>query len=153
MSTVTTSAARRLDVLHPLVGAATGAAVFALSMASGDLFDRNASPQDGPATSLGEIVAYAGLVLVAVLIAVWLGARARAGSPRRLSATALGLAVASALTLVAFWSGWPHVYGAVAVALAIEHRRRVGSFSGPTLTALILGTVAFLAAATICVLG
>lgn len=153
MSTLITSPARRLDLLHPLVGAATGAAVFALTMTSGDLFDLNADPHEGPATSLAEIGAYAGLVLGAVLIAVWLGARALAGSPRRLSATALGLAVASAVTFVAFWSGWPHVYGAVAVALALEYRRRVGSFSGPTLTALILGTVAFLAAATICVLG
>jgi len=153
MSTITTSPSRHLDVLHPLVAAATGAAVFALTLTSGDLFDLDAESHEGPATSFAEIGAYAGLVLAAVLIAVWLGVRARAGSPRRLSATALGLAVASAVTFVAFWSGWPHVYGAVAVALALEYRRRVGSFSGPTLTALVLGTVAFLAAAAICVLG
>jgi len=153
MSTITTSPSHHLDVLHPLVAAATGAAVFALTLTSGDLFDLNAESHEGPATSLGEIGAYVGLVLSVVLIAVWLGVRARAGSPRRLSATALGLAVASAVTVVAFWSGWPHVYGAVAVALALEYRRRVGSFSGPTLTALVLGTVAFLAAAAICVLG
>jgi hypothetical protein len=77
--------------------------------------------------------------------------RARAGSPGRLSATALGLAVAAAVTLVAFWSGWPQVFGAV--ALAVEHRRRVGSFSATTLAAPMLGAIAFIAAAIICVLG
>jgi len=153
MSTLTTSRSRRFDVLHPVVAAAIGGAVFALTLTSGELFDLNADPHEGPALTLGEFGAYAGLVLSAILIAVWVGARARAGSPRRLSATALGLAVASAVTFVAFWSGWPHVYGAVAVALALEYRRRVGSFSGPTLIALVLGAVAFVAAAVICVLG
>jgi hypothetical protein len=152
MSTVTTTS-HRLDVLHPLIAAATGAATFGLTMTAGQVFDLNADKDGGRATSAGEIALYVGLVGVAILIAVWLGVRARAGSPRRLSATALGLGIAAAVTFVAFWSGWPHVFGAVAVVLAVDHRRRVGSFSATTLAALILGAVAFIAAAITCLLG
>jgi len=98
----------------------------------------------------GRIVA---LVVAAGVIAVWLAQRARAGSPRRLAATALGLSIAAAATYVAFWSGWPHVFGAVAVVLAIEYRRRVGSFAPTTIIALSLGAIALVAAAITCVFG
>jgi hypothetical protein len=152
MSTATTTS-HRLDVLHPLIAAAIGAVTFGLTMTVGDAFGINADPPGGPATTVLEIALYVGVVLAASLIAVWLGLRARTGSPRRLSATALGLAIASAATYVAFWSGWPHVFGAVAVVLAVEHRRRVGSFSAATLTALVLGAIAFIAAAITGVLG
>ena len=152
MSTATTTS-NRLDVLHPLIAAATGAVTFGVTMIAGDVFDLNTDSDTGPATSGWEIALYVGLVVAAMLIAVWLGLRARAGSPRRLSRTALGLAIAAAVTYVAFWSGWPQVFGAVAVVLAVEHRRRVGSFSAATLTALILGAIAFIAAAFTCVLG
>jgi hypothetical protein len=152
MSTASTTS-HRLDVLHPLIAAAIGAVTFGLTMTVGDAFGINADPPGGPATTVLEIALYVGVVLAASLIAVWLGLRARTGSPRRLSATALGLAIASAATYVAFWSGWPHVFGAVAVVLAVEHRRRVGSFSAATLTALVLGAIAFIAAAITGVLG
>ena len=152
MSAITTTS-HRLDPLHPLIAAATGAATFGLAMIAGDVFDLNSDTETGPATSVLEIALYVGLVLVASVIAVWLGLRARAGSPRRLSGTALGLAIASAATFVVFWSGWPQVFGAVAVALAIEHRRRIGSFSAATLTTLVLGAIAFIAAAVTCLLG
>lgn len=152
MSTATTTS-NRLDVLHPSIAAAIGAVTFGLTMTAGEAFGLNSDPDGGPATTLAEIALYVGIVVAAMLIAVWLGLRARAGSPRRLSATALGLAIAAAVTYVAFWSGWPQVFGAVAVVLAVEHRRRVGSFSAATLTALILGAIAFIAAAVTCVLG
>jgi hypothetical protein len=152
MSTATTTS-HRVDVLHPLIAAATGAVTFGLTMTAGDAFGINSDPDGGPATTVLEIALYVGLVAAAILIAVWLGLRARAGSPSRLSGTALGLAIASAATFVAFWSGWPHVFGAVAVALAIEHRRRVGSFSAATVTALVLGAIAFVASAVTCVIG
>ena len=130
MST-TTATSNRFDVLHPLIAAAAGAVVFGLTMTVDELFGFNSEPDGGPATTLPEIALYVGIVVVAILIAVWLGLRARAGSPGRLSATALGLAIASAATYIAFWSGWPHVFGAVAVVLAVEYRRRVGSFPPP----------------------
>jgi len=152
MSTANTTS-HRTDVLHPLIAATTGAATFGLTMTAGEAFGLNADPDGGPATSAMEIALYVAVVVAAILIAVWLGLRARAGSPRRLSATALGLAITAAVTFVAFWSGWPHVFGAVAVALAVEHRRRVGSFSATTLTALVLGAIAFIAAAITCLLG
>lgn len=152
MSTTTTTSTR-LDLLHPLVAGAIGAVTFGLTMIAGELFELNSGPDGGPATPLSEIALYVGILVAATLIAVWLGVRARAGSPGRLAATALGLAIASAATYIAFWSGWPHVFGAVAVVLAVEHRRRVGSFSAATLTALILGAIAFAAAAITCVFG
>jgi hypothetical protein len=152
MSTATTTS-NRFDVLHPVIAAATGAVTFGLTMIAGDVFDLNTDSDTGPATSGWEIALYVGIVVAAMLIAAWLGLRARAGSPRRLSATALGLAIAAAVTYVAFWSGWPQVFGAVAVVLAVEHRRRVGSFSAATLTALILGAIAFIAAAITCLFG
>jgi hypothetical protein len=152
MNTITTTT-HRIDVLHPAVAAVTGAATFALAMTAGDVFSLNSDPDGGPATSAGEIAAYLGLVTAAILIAAWLGLAARAGSPRQLSATALGLAIAAAVTFIAFWSGWPQVFGAVAVVLAVEHRRRVGSFSVTTVSALALGAIAVIAAATAGLLG
>jgi hypothetical protein len=152
MSNVTTTS-HRFDLLHPLIAAAVGAVTFGLTMTAGDAFGINSDPDGNAATTALEVAAYVGLVLVASLVAIWLGLRARAGSPKRLSATALGLAIASAATFIGFWSGWPHVFGAVAVALAVEHRRRVGSFSAATLIALVLGAIAFIASAITCLLG
>lgn len=152
MSTLTTTS-HRIDALHPLVAATAGAVTFALAMTAGEVFDLNADAGGGPATSWGEIAAYVGLALAGMLVAVWLGLRARAGSPRRLSATAIGLAIAAGVLFVAFWSGWPQIFGTVAVVLALEHRRRVGSFSAATLAALVIGASAFVASAIICVLG
>lgn len=152
MSTLTTTS-HRIDVLHPLVAATAGAVTFALAMTAGEVFSLNADAPGGPATSWSEIAAYLGLVLAAMLVAVWLGLRARAGSPKRLSATALGLAIGAAVLFVAFWSGWPQILGAVAIVLALEHRRRLGSFSATSVASLVVGAIAFVASAVICVLG
>lgn len=153
MSTVTVRSVPRLDALHPVIAAGLGALTFATTMIAGDLLGLNADADGGPGTSLLDVAAYAGLVLAACGIAVWAGARARAGVPGRLSRTALGLALASAVTFVGFWSGWPHVFGAVAIALALEHRRRVGSFSGVAAAALVLGAISFVATSFICLVG
>jgi hypothetical protein len=152
MST-TTSSSHRLDVLHPLLAATAGALIFGLTMIAGEVFDLNADPAEGPAITAGEIALYVGIVVAAGVVAVWLGMRARAGSPTRLAATALGLSIAAAATYIAFWSGWPHVFGAVAVVLAMEHRRRVGSFAPSTIIALSLGALALVAAAITCLFG
>lgn len=141
----------RLDALHPLVAAGIGATTFATTMVAGDLFDLHA--KEGANPGLAELGAYAGFVAVEMAIAVWLGIRARSGTPRRLSGTALGLSLVAAVAFVGFWSGLPHIFSAVAIVLALEHRRRVGSFSGPTTTALGLGAVAFVATSVICLYG
>jgi hypothetical protein len=153
MSTVTVRSGNRFDLLHPLLAACTGAAGFAATMVAGDLFDLNADADQGPGTSLPEVGAYAGLVLVAAALAVWLGVRARAGGPRRVAGTALGLTLASAATVLGFWSGWPHIFAAVGVVLALEYRRRVGSFSGAAGAALALGAISFVATSYICLVG
>ncbi len=151
MTTATIRSSHRFDVLHPLVAVGVGAVTFAATMVAGDLFDLQA--EEGGNPGLAELAAYAGLVLVAAAIALWLGGRARAGAPSRLSVTALGLSLASAVTFVAFWSGWPHIFSAVGIVLALEHRRRVGSFSGVTTSALILGVVVFAATSLLCLTG
>ncbi len=138
---------------RPLVAALTGAAVFIVAMAAGQVFDLNADASDAPATTFGELVVYAVLVLAVVALATWLGHRGLAGAPDRLARHALGLALGSAITFVAFWSGWPQVLGATAVALAVEHRRRIGGWSGVAGTAAVLGAVALVASAYVCVIG
>jgi hypothetical protein len=153
MSTTISRPAHHLDLLRPLAAAGVGAVTFAAAMTAGEVFDLNADSADAPGTSTSEVMAYAGIVLVAGIVAVGLAVWALGGTPRRVSATALGLAIAAAATFVAFWSGWPLVYGAVAVFLALEHRRRVGGFSGASATALGLGATAFVAAAVFCVIG
>src|SRR5947209_4938680 len=47
-----------------------------------------------------------------------------------LARTALILAIVAVLAFVAFWAGWMHIFGAIAVVLAVESRRRVGSYGG-----------------------
>ena len=153
MTMTSTAPTRRLDVLHPVVAATFGAAVFAVAMIAGSVFDLNSDSADAPSTTAGDIAGYVGLVLVAAAIATWLGVRARAGTPRRLAVTALGLGLASAATFVGFWSGWPQIFGAVAIALSFEYRRRVGSLSAPALIGLILGLLSFAASAFVCVIG
>lgn len=153
MSTITQTALRRMDVLHPLVASAAGAITFAVAMTAGEVFDLNSDGADAPATTVSDVLAYAGLVLAAVALAVWLGSRARAGTPDRLARYALGIAIGAALTFVAFWSGWPHVLGATALVLALEHRRRVGGFSFGTATSALVGTAALVAATVTCVIG
>ena len=152
MSTTTVARPLRADATRPALAALFGALVFALTMTLGDVLDLQSDTAD-TGLAFTELLTYVGLVLVAVSVATWLGARAWAGPPQRLARTALGLAVAAAVTFVGFWSGWPEVFGAVAVALALEHRRRVGSFSVTTLIALVLGGLALVLAGYLCVTG
>ena len=153
MSTITTQPAQRVDVLHPLVASSVGAGTFIATMVAGDVLGLNSDGDDAPATTLQDLAWYAGLVLVGVTLAVWLGTRARSGTPDRLAKASLGFALASAATFIGFWSGWPHILAAVGIALALEHRRRVGAFSGITVAALAIGAVCFIATSWICLVG
>jgi hypothetical protein len=136
---------------HPAAAAAVGVLTFGLSVAAGQLFDLNANP-DQPFEAQ-DLVFYVLSAAAGVAIAVGVGMWAWRGTPGRLAGAALGLALAAAATFVVFWSGWPIIFGAVAVGLAAEHRRRLGSFSGMTMAALVLGALAFVAAAYVCVTG
>ena len=152
MGTIASGATTRVDLRRPALAAAVGVTAFAAAMVSGEVFDLNAGSADrGTLTS--QIGLYAAIVLVAVVGAVWLGARALSSHPRRLAATAMGLALASLVTVLGFWSGWPHVFAAVAAFLALEHRRRVGSFAAAAVAALLVAVVAFVAASYLCVFG
>ena len=123
-------------------------------MAASVAFDLNADGRDGDASfDWNELWFYVVSPLVAVALASWLGRRALAGSPQRLARTALGLALAAGATVVVFWTGWPLVFGAVAAALGLEHRRRVGSFAPVAVAATVIGSLALLVSAWICVTG
>lgn len=153
MSTITRQSSRRLDVLHPVIASTVGAVTFAVTMVAGDVLNLNADAADAPDTTLQDLGSYAGLVLVGFGLAVWLGARARSGPPDKLAKASLGFALASAVTFIGFWSGWPHMFAAVGIALSIEYRRRVGAFSGMTLSALLLSSACFIATSWICLVG
>jgi signal transduction histidine kinase len=152
MST-TTRPDQRVDVLHPLVASTVGAVTFAATMVAGDLFELNSDAEDAPATTLQDLAWYAGLVLVGFGLAVWLATRARSGTPDKLARASLGFAVASVVTFIGFWSGWPHIFAAVGVALSLEYRRRVGAFSGIAVAALAVSTACFIATSFVCLTG
>jgi hypothetical protein len=152
MTTISHTRPGSRELSQPLTAALAGAAVFALAMTAGEVLGLN-SDGGSSTTTWGDLAAYAGLVLAAVALATWLGARARSATPDRMARYALGLATASAVTFVAFWSGWPHVLGAVAVVSALEHRRRVGGFGAMTGIAAILGAAALVASTVVCVVG
>jgi hypothetical protein len=152
-STTVGARARRADILHPLPAALVGAAAFGLTMTAGDVLGINSDSADAPATTIVDIAVYAGLVLAVVALATWLGNRARSGSPAVTARYALGLALGSAVTFVAFWSGWPQVLGSVAVATALEHRRRIGGFGAMASIATVMGALALVGSAVFCVIG
>ena len=153
MTTTTRPSTRPDAVPHLALAAAVGAVTFMGAMVAGEWWGLNSSTDDAPATTWVDLAGYAGLVLAAAVLAVWLAVWARAGTLRRQAGVALGLAVAAVATIIGFWSGWPHVLGAAAMALALDHRRRLGSFSAVALTAFVLGAVSLAAATVLCVTG
>jgi hypothetical protein len=130
-----------------------GAVTCAAALAVGEVFDLNADPGGDTNTSASQWLLTGGIIAVGLLIGFMQGRWAWAGDVRRVTRTALGLAIASAVLFVAFWSGWPSVFSAVAVGLALEQRRRIGSFSPATAIATGLGVLVFVATAVVCVLG
>ena len=142
-------------VTAPLVGYVT----FVLAMFSGEYFGVNLDsdrPGDHDHTvvetftgSLGEY----GLGLVGLAVTLFVATRAWRGTPERLARTSMVIGILGALTVIAFWSGWPLVFGAAAVGLAIEARGRVGSLGASGWFGLVIGGLAFVAATVICVTG
>jgi len=141
-------------VAAPLVGYLT----FVLAMASGDYFGINADTDNvgrehdfgyAFSDSLGEY----GIGLAGLAIAIIVAARVWQGTPERLSKTALVLGILGVIAVSAFWSGWPIVFGATAVALGYESYRRVGSLGAAGWIGIVTGALAFVAATIICVTG
>jgi hypothetical protein len=156
MSTFSPATGRTAGVtLRGVVAAGlTGAVVYGLAMAAGVRFDLNAGGGDGDASfEWNEIWFYVVSPLVAVALASWLARQALAGTPQRLGRTALGLALAAAVTVVVFWTGWPVVLGAVAPLLGLEHRRRLGSFAPAAVAATFIGALALVLGTWLCITG
>jgi hypothetical protein len=152
-------AAMRTSMLSPIVTAAFGFVVYALSMITAEALGVNADSRLEPThthtfwESAAESAPEFAIGLVGVAIAVLAGRHAWRGQPSRLGRTALVLAIIAAVAVPVFWAGWANVFGAVAVGLALENRRRVGSIGAGAGTALVLGSLAFVAATAISVLG
>ena len=149
MST-TISPVRRHELVHPALAAGAGFSVWAAAMLIG--WQTRPGDSDDP-LGLTEALGYVGVVTPAIVLAVWLASRALAAGPRRIASTSLGLAIAAAATWIGFWSGWPIVFAAVAVLLAVEYHRRIGSLSGQAAVGLALGVVAGVAATAVCIVG
>jgi len=141
-------------VAAPLVGYLT----FVLAMFSGEYFGINADTDNvgrehdfsyAFSDSLGEY----GIGLAGLVIAIIAAATAWRGTPERLSRNALVLGILGVIAVSAFWSGWPIVFGATAVALAYESYRRVGSLGIQGWIGIVTGALAFVAATVICVTG
>jgi hypothetical protein len=137
--------------LTPGMTATIGFAAYATAVAAGELLGLNRDTD--PAALEAEHLVMALIALVGAVLAVWAARRAWNGPPHRLARTSLALAVVAAATFLAFWAGWTTVFGAVAVGTALEHRRRVGSLSGSSGTALALGSLAFVAGSVTCLVG
>jgi len=151
---------QRTSMLSPGVTAAFGYTVYAIAMIAGNVFEVNLDSQRGnthPHTVWESATTYwaeFAIGLVGVAIAVWAGRHVWGDQPSRVARTALILAVVAAAAVpLLFWAGWPSIFGAVAVGLALESRRRVGSLSATTVIAVVLGAAAFVAGAASCLLG
>ena len=142
-----------------LAAPVTGYVAFVLAMVSGEYFLLNTTSRLNPGhdpslvDALTEAWEEAALGLVGLAIAVTVATRVWKGQAATLAKTSLGFALVAALTVVAFWSGWPIIFGATAVGLAAEHRRRIGSFGVSSAIGLGLGALASIAAIVICVTG
>ena len=159
MTITHTSAPPKTSVLAPGITAAFGFVVYVLAVVAGEAFEINADHRlpHHEDHSLWETLtgfwAEFAIALVGVAIVVWAGRRAWQGPPTRLTRTALALGVVGAIAVVAFWSGWPNVFGAGAIGLAIESRRRLGSLGPAAGTGLVLGSLALAVGTVICLLG
>ncbi len=155
MSTLTSTVHESQRLTHPFVMGALGAVVYATAMAAGEALDLNGGGPEGtdPATTTSEWIVTGGIAAVGLVVALGLGVRAWNGDLRRLSRTAVGLAVAGAALFVVFWAGWSNIFAAVAFGLALEHRRRIGSFGTGTALVAALAAVTSVVSAYICVTG
>jgi hypothetical protein len=151
MTTITNRRPRE-GLLTPLAAAGLGFAVYVAALSTGERLDLNANP-DATSMTVSDWAAGAVIALVGVGIAVWSGHRALTGGPDRLARTALVLALVAAATFVVFWAGWSNIFAAVAVALAVAHRRRTASLSATAAISLVVASSIFVAATYLCVTG
>jgi len=141
-------------VAAPLVGYVT----FVLAMFSGEYFGINLDSdrvghEHTAAEAFTESLGEYGIGLVGLAIGIIVAIRAWRGTPERLAKSSLVLGILGVITVIAFWSGWPLVFGATAVGLAYESYRRVGSLGAAGWIGLAAGATAFIAATVICVTG
>jgi hypothetical protein len=148
MSTEVTG--RTVDAMRAAI---VGLVAYLLAIGAGELFELNADSDDaGLSAGTWAVTILIGVVIV--LGAAWLGGKALASPDAgRVARFALGLGIASLVTILVFWTGAPLVLGAVATVTALDYRRRTNSLGAMAGTGLVLGVVAFVAGAVICVVG
>ncbi len=120
--------------MHPVIASFAGAAAHAVTMSLGNGYTSN----------------YAGIAVVGVVVAALVGSPAWSGGPTALERMSLGLGIVAGVLVGVWWSGWPHVFGLTAAGLAVEHRRRVGSFSAVAGIGLGMGLLGLVASGVYC---
>lgn len=93
--------------------------------------------------TLGNWGVLVSIATIGLAIAFVTGLWGWAGSPQRLRAVAVVLAVAAAIVVVAPWSGWPNILAATALGLAVEHHHRTGVWTSMSGFAAGLAVIAF----------
>jgi hypothetical protein len=132
-----------LRLAHPVLSGLVGLLVWgaATAFAHPDL----AEPGEEGLT-LGNWVGLVVIALFGYLIACAIGSWGWAGSCRLFEAVTVSLSVASLITVIAPWSGWPNIFGATAVGMAVGDRCRAGRLTPKSLLGGVLGALAFTAA-------
>jgi Kef-type K+ transport system membrane component KefB len=67
--------------------------------------------------------------------------------------TSLAMGVVAALTFVVFWTGFPCVFGAAAIGLAVSSRPPSGRMGTPGIAGVLLGALGLVAGAMTMVVG
>jgi hypothetical protein len=107
---------------------------------------------DGDQDALTWVFTFA-ITAVLTGLAIWLGLRAARKGARSMGKTSAILGVLGFIGILVFWTGLPAVFGATAIALSLAIRRSTGSFSGPSLLGIVLGSVALVAGVGISLVG
>ena len=159
MTTISSPSAATGTAMGAVAAPTVGYLTFVLAMFSGEYFDLNADsdraghPDPTIVESFTESLGEFGIGLVGLLATILVATRVWKGLPERLARASLVLGILATIAVSGFWSGWPLIFGAAAVSLAAEARRRIGSLNTSGWIGAILGTLAFLAATAVCVTG
>ncbi len=132
---------------HPAVSGSAGFLVWAGALL---LSHPGLAGPGEPGMTMSSWAFLVGCASIGLTIAYGLGQWAWSGPTTRLGATSVVLAVASVLVVWAPWSGWPHVFGATAMGLVVEHRRREGSRTAANTLAGVLSSSAVIVATLLC---
>jgi len=147
-STVTAPATTKVGGIHPAAAPAIGFGIYLIAVVLGLALDASADTE-----AEQNFTDWAFTILIALVglgVAWW--ASARAASRGTMARTSLILGVVAVVTIVGFWTGFPCVFGAAAIALGLGARQHPGA-QGPAVAGILLGALALAFGAFIMVVG